>query len=389
MKTLYLDCAAGIAGDMTVGALLDLGLPFNLLDSALSSLRLPSASYAISAEKTTRLGIAATHFRVTAPDLGHHRHYADIEAIIGQSGLPEPVKQLSQRIFRCLAEAESKVHNMPLEQVHFHEVGGVDSIVDIVGTAIGIDHLGVERIVSSPLPYGSGWIETAHGRLPVPAPATAELMKGRAVTRDPIPGEWVTPTGAAIVAALASDDTAMPHMRISAIGYGAGTKEITARPNLLRAVIGEPLDTDRQIFVIETHLDDMNPELLGFLMERLFSEGALDAAFSPLQMKKNRPATKLTVITEKRALDPLCALILTESTAIGLRHYPVERVTLERSTELFSSSLGDVRIKRFRLPDGRFRISPEFEECRRLASAAGIPLLEVYRTIERETAGLP
>jgi uncharacterized protein (TIGR00299 family) protein len=237
MKTLYLDCAAGIAGDMTIGALLDLGLPFELLSSELHSLNLPVASYEISAEKSSRLGIAATHFRVTAPDLGHHRHYADIVGLIAASSLPDPVKELSGRIFRCLAEAESRVHNLPLEQVHFHEVGAIDSIIDIVGTAIGLDYLQVREIHSSPLPFGSGWIETAHGRLPVPAPATAELMKGRTVTHDPIPGEWVTPTGAAIVAALASSGSSMPQMNVIAIGYGAGTKDIKTRPNLLRAVL--------------------------------------------------------------------------------------------------------------------------------------------------------
>lgn len=388
MKALYLDCASGIAGDMTVGALLDLGVPFELLKSGLHSLNLPAASYDISAEKSLRLGIASTHFRVTAPDLGHHRHYANIVDIIASSSLSDPVKELSTRIFRCLAEAESRVHNLPLEQVHFHEVGAVDSIIDIVGTAIGLDYLGVGEIHSSPLPFGSGWIETAHGRLPVPAPATAELMKGRAVTHDPIPGEWVTPTGAAIVAAIASSGTSMPQMEITAIGYGAGTRELTARPNLLRAVLGDISARDRQVFVVETHLDDMNPEILGFLMERLFSAGALDVAFSPLQMKKNRPGTRLTVITEMSLMDRLCTLILSESTAIGLRRYPVERVTLERSTEEFSSSLGNIKVKRLRLPDGRSRIAPEFEECRRLALAGNLPLLEVYRTVERETAGL-
>jgi hypothetical protein len=388
MKTLYLDCAAGIAGDMTVGALLDLGLPLELLKSGLHSLNLPAASYEISAEKASRLGIASTLFRVTAPDLGHHRHYADIVGIIASSRLPDPVKELSGRIFHCLAEAESRVHNLPLEQVHFHEVGAIDSIIDIVGTAIGLDYLEVGEIYSSPLPFGSGWIETAHGRLPVPAPATAELMKGRTVTHDPIPGEWVTPTGAAIVAALASPDRSMPQMGVTAIGYGAGTRDIKARPNLLRAVLGVISSGDRQVFVVETHLDDMNPEILGFLMERLFSEGALDVAFSPLQMKKNRPGTRLTLITEKSLLDRLCTLILNESTAIGVRRYPVERVVLERSTEDFSSSLGNIKVKRLLLPDGRSRIAPEFEECRRLALATGLPLLEVYKTIERESAGL-
>jgi uncharacterized protein (TIGR00299 family) protein len=389
MKTLYLDCAAGISGDMTIGALLDLGVPLEVLQAGLDRLGLPPGSFRISLEKTSRLGITATHFVVDAPDQHHHRHYSDIKELIAASGLTDAVKELSQKIFLRLAQAEAAVHDVLLDKVHFHEVGAIDSIVDIVGTAIGLDYLGVATVVSSPLPFGSGWVDTAHGRLPVPAPATAELFKGLQITPDGVPGEWVTPTGAAIVAALATACGPAPAMTLMAIGCGAGAKKCEQRPNLLRAFLGETAGDQEQILVMETHLDDMNPEILGFLMDRLFEAGALDVALAPLQMKKNRPGTRLTVIADRARLDELARLVLTESTAIGVRYYPVERITLERSLESYSTSLGPVRVKRVRLPDGRSRVYPEFEECRRLAVERGMALLDVYRLVENEAAERP
>lgn len=385
MKSLYLDCAAGISGDMTVGALMDLGVPLEVIRQGLSLLGLPEGSYSLQAAKTTRLGVTATHFIVDAPDLHHHRHYTDIKDMIASSSLSEPVKELSQRIFLRLAEAEATVHGVPIDTVHFHEVGAVDSIVDIVGASICIDYLGVEQIATSPLPFGSGWVETAHGRLPVPAPATAELMKGLQVIPDTLPGEWVTPTGAAIVAALSTQSGLVPEMRITATGYGAGTKECSSRPNLLRAILGETTQHGDTVMVMETHIDDMNPEIMGFLMDRLFDAGALDVAFSPLQMKKNRPGFRLTIIASNNTLNTLSRLVLTESTAIGVRYYPVERVTLERRVEQCATSLGQVRVKKVLLPDGGWRVTPEYEECRRIAVEKGLAILDVYRLIERET----
>ncbi len=386
MKVLYLDCFAGIAGDMTVAALIDLGVPLETIREGLSLLQLPKGSWDVRAEKTSRMGIAAVHFQVDSAEKSHHRSYADIVAIIDASGLSEPVKEHSHRIFKRLAEAEAKVHGVRVEQVHFHEVGAIDSIVDVVATAIALCHLGVDEVRASALPYGSGWVETAHGRLPVPAPATAELLCGLQVVPDPLTGEWVTPTGAAIVATLAVESGAPPSMRVVAVGYGAGSKECKARPNILRALLGESLIVDEQILVMETNLDDMNPEILGFMTERLLAEGALDVALSPLQMKKNRAGTKLTVIAPRRLLDRLGSLILTESTAIGLRYYPVDRLTLEREEKQFMTTLGAIKVKRIRLPDGIWRTAPEFEECCRLAADSGLPLIEVYRIVERETA---
>lgn len=387
MKTLYLDCSAGISGDMTVGALIDIGVPLEAISSGLSLLGLPNGSYKLGSDITSRSGIAATHFLVEAADSKTHRHFSDIAAMIGQSRLDGAVKARSLAVFQKLAEAEAKVHGVPVDHVHFHEVGAIDSIVDIVGTAIALCHLGVEEIVAAPLPYGSGWVNSEHGKLPVPTPATAELMKGLPISPDPVPGEWVTPTGAAIVAALCKRCGTIPAMTITATGYGAGTKECSDRPNLLRAVLGETdVKGENSILVMETNIDDMNPEISGFLMDRLFDAGALDVTFSPLQMKKNRPGIQLTVITDHSHLDELSRMILTESTAIGLRYYPVERVTLQRSTIEIETSLGPIKAKKVLLPDGSCRINPEFDECRRIAVEKGITILDAYRLVEREKA---
>ena len=381
MKVLYFDCFAGIAGDMTVAALLELGLPLDLLRSELA--KLPFSGYTLDSSRTERHHVAGTSFKVTltGPDQPH-RHYSHIAAMIDEAPLKPRVKDLAQRIFRRLAEAEASVHNVPLERVHFHEVGAVDSIVDVVGAAIGLDYLGVERVYASPLPFGRGFIQTAHGRLPVPAPATAHLMQGIPLAGDIGEGERVTPTGAAIIAALAEGFGAPPAMRSDRIGYGAGEKDFAEVPNLLRLVLGEVDEASRheEVQVIETHVDDMNPEIFGFLMEKLLQAGALDVAFTPIQMKKNRPATCLTVISRNEDLEKLAKIILSESTAIGLRYYPVRRVTLGRSLETRGTSLGEVKVKV--LENGR--VVPEYDSCREIALASGSPLIEVYRTVERE-----
>jgi pyridinium-3,5-bisthiocarboxylic acid mononucleotide nickel chelatase len=381
MKILYFDCFAGIAGDMTVAALLELGLPMETLKEGLCAL--PFSGYSLASSRVDRHGVAGTSFQVTleAEDQPH-RHYSGIAAMIEAAPLKPRVKELSQRIFRRLAEAEAHVHGVALERVHFHEVGAVDSIVDIVGTAIGLDYLGVDRVYASPLPFGRGFVHTAHGRLPVPAPATAFLMQGIPLAGDIGEGERVTPTGAAILAALADGFGPPPPMKPEKIGYGAGDKDFAELPNLLRLVLGEDGETagHQEVLVIETHVDDMNPEIFGFLMERLLEAGALDVAFSPLQMKKNRPATRLTVIAQLADLTKISDLILRESTAIGLRYYPVRRITLARSVEERQSSLGPVQVKV--LEGGR--VAPEFESCRSIALQSGLPLIEVYRTVERE-----
>jgi pyridinium-3,5-bisthiocarboxylic acid mononucleotide nickel chelatase len=296
------------------------------------------------------------------------------------------VKELSGRIFRRLAEAEAQVHGVLLERVHFHEVGAVDSIADIVGVAIGLDYLGVEKVYASGLPFGRGFVQTAHGRLPVPPPATALLMAGIPLTCDIGEGERVTPTGAAIVAALAEGFGPPPPMVPQRIGYGAGEKDFDELPNLLRLVLGESSGDGgstraEEVLSIETQVDDMNPELLGFLMEVLLEAGALDVAFSALQMKKNRPGTLISVLANPGDLEKLSGIILSQSTAIGLRYYPTRRITLSRRIEERTTSLGALQVKVL----GNGRVAPEFEECRRIALEKGLPLIDVYRTVERET----
>ena len=385
MKIIYFDCFAGIAGDMTVAALLELGLPLETLREGLATL--PLTGYTLESSKVERHSIAGTSFRVRLTGADQpHRHYSSIAAMIEAAPLKARVKELSQRIFRRLAEAEAKVHGVALERVHFHEVGALDSIADIVGCAIGLDYLGVERVYASGLPFGRGFVQTAHGRLPVPAPATALLMEGIPLTGDIGEGERVTPTGAAIIAALAEGFGPPPPMLPEAIGYGAGEKDFPELPNLLRLVLGEACApaagaAAQEVLAIETQVDDMNPELLGFLMERLLGAGALDVSFSARQMKKNRPGTLVSVLSEPGDLEKLSGIILSESTAIGLRYYPVRRITLARRIEERVTSLGPVQVKV--LENGR--VAPEFEECRRIALASGLPLPEVYRIVERET----
>jgi uncharacterized protein (TIGR00299 family) protein len=390
MKILYFDCSAGISGDMTVGALLDLGVPLAVLEEGLGRVALPRSGYSVGTETVDRRGIRAARFTVHVEEHQPHRHYTDIAGMIEGSSLSENVKKTAQKIFFRLAEAEALVHGVEIGHVHFHEVGGVDSIVDIVGTAICLDYLGIGEIHASPLPFGSGFVESAHGRLPVPAPATAELMRGMSVHFECGPGERVTPTGAAILAALAKGYGAPPGMKVTAIGCGAGSRDFDDTPNILRLVLGEKTGVVGRdgIYVMETHIDDMNPEILGFLMERLLVHGALDVAFSALQMKKNRPGVKLTVLTPPAKLDELARLVLAESTAAGVRYYPVERMTLGRAEEERDTSLGKVRVKVFRDDGTTVRVAPEFEECRRIAEETGMSLLEVYRIIERE-ASLP
>ncbi len=389
MKILYFDCFAGISGDMTVGALLDLGVPLAVLQEQVAGLPIPRSSYSLHMEKTSRKGIRATKFTVHVEEHQPYRHYADIAGLIEQSSLAEGVKERAQRVFFRLAEAEARVHGVEIGHVHFHEVGGIDTIVDIVGTAVCLDYLGIGDIYVSALPLGSGYVQTAHGRLPVPAPATVELLRGIPIHGELGEGERVTPTGAAIVASLGDTYGRTPAMTISATGCGAGDRDFPDVPNILRVVMGEKpgaVSLHDELCVAETNIDDMNPEILGFLMERLLACGALDVTFSPLQMKKNRPGVKVTILCAPEYLESLARVVLVESTSIGVRYYPVSRIKMERTTEERETSLGRVEVKVIRDGNTLLRIAPEFEECRRIALEKGLPLLDVYRIIERETS---
>jgi uncharacterized protein (TIGR00299 family) protein len=376
MKILYFDCFSGVSGDMTLAALMALGLPKEKLLQELKKLSVEN--YSVEIFSGSRSGIAALGVDVkVGHQHHHHRHFSDIRAMIQESALEEKVKGISLGIFQRLAEAEARVHNKTVDDVHFHEVGAVDSIVDIVGTAIGIAHFAPDRIFSSELPMGRGFVNCQHGRLPLPAPATVEVLKGYPVKNVDVEGELVTPTGAAIVAFLSSGVATWPNGVIHAVGYGMGKKEFPDRPNLLRLVFGEASGvymTDRAI-VLEANIDDMNPEFYGFLMERLFAEKALDVSLSHLLMKKTRPGTLLRVIAEEADAEKLTDVILRETTTLGVRTYPVMRKKLAREVKEIQTKYGMVRVK----ISGAIRFQPEYEDCKRIALERNVPIQEVYQ----------
>jgi pyridinium-3,5-bisthiocarboxylic acid mononucleotide nickel chelatase len=383
MNILYLDAFAGISGDMTVGGLLALGLPLAHLQETLA--QLPLRGYHVSATPRHVNGIGAIKFDVhvdhAAADHHHtHRAFTDIRAMIETSALPVRVKDSAIAIFTKLAEAEGRVHGMPAEQVTFHEVGAVDSIIDIVGTAIGMAYFSIDRVYVSALPLGSGIVHSQHGPLPVPPPATVELLGGFTTRLGDGEGELVTPTGAAIVATMATPES-VPDLRIQRVGYGAGQRVLHDRPNLLRLVLAQAAQTAGQdeLMVIETNIDDLNPELYEHVMERLFAAGARDVYLTPVHMKKNRPGTLLSVLCAEAERQPLANIVLSETSAIGLRYYPVRRLVLERKIITVATPYGDVRVKIALDPSGNHNVAPEYEDCRRIAAERSVPLKLVYQ----------
>jgi uncharacterized protein (TIGR00299 family) protein len=389
MTLLFLDTFAGISGDMFLGLLVDLGVPLETVNSALA--KLPITGYRLSHERTERQQIGACKIIVDHGEQHHHRTWKDIDGMLAASPLKPAVIDLARRIFRRIGEAEAKIHGRPLEEVHFHEVGAIDSIVDIVGAAIGIDYLGPDRIVCAPLPLTRGTVRCAHGSFPLPAPATLEILRGIPTVSDEASAELVTPTGAAIAAELARFGP-LPAMTIDRIGYGAGDRHLSDRPNLLRGLLGTADDpwegeTDR-ITTLECHLDDTNPEWLGALMEQLFEDGALDVSFAPLQMKKNRPGVRLTVLTEPYLATALARRILRDSTAGGVRYGESLRYKLRRENRVIATPLGEVHIKLFYEGQKLLRFAPEYESCRALADRTGRPLPEIYRLAEQAATDL-
>ncbi|HEY0174027.1 MAG TPA: nickel pincer cofactor biosynthesis protein LarC [Pyrinomonadaceae bacterium] len=392
MRTLYFDCFAGISGDMTLGALVAAGADARELKERLSLLDVPG--YEIEFETVDRSGISATRavVRLTREEK-HHRHLSDIEKIIGGSRLNDSVKERALRIFGRLAEAEARVHDVPVSKIHFHEVGAVDAIVDVVGACIGFELLGVERFVSSPLHVGSGTVEMAHGRFPVPPPAVAELLRGAPVYSTDVTGELVTPTGAAIVSTVCESFGAMPLMRVEATGYGAGTREYKNFPNVLRVIVGEaeasaaaspsalpsalPSDVsgaDEQLLMVETNVDDTSPQVLGHVMELALARGALDCYFTPVQMKKNRPGVLVSILCRASEREALTELLFEETPTLGVRAYAVSRRALERESVTVETEFGTIAVKVARR-DGRvLGATPEFDECRAAALAHGVPL---------------
>jgi len=379
MKTAYLDCFSGISGDMFVGAMLDAGLPFDKLEKALGSL--PLDSYSLDMKREKRNEIMATRFIVKTNEKGHaHRDFKDIKRIIAEGDLSDNVEERCLRIFSSIAKEEGKIHDLSPEDVHFHEVGAVDSIIDIVGAAFGIEFMGITSIFSSGLPLGSGFTETGHGRMPLPAPATIALLKGVPVYDSGLKYELVTPTGAALVKEIASSFGSMPPMIVESVGYGAGSRDLPDRPNLLRIIMGKDQTAGQfeTIVILDANLDDTNPEWLGFMMDRLFDTGALDVHFSPIHMKKNRPGTHVQVIGSPDKQDDLMDTLFRESTTLGVRFRYSTRKVLERSQVELDSPWGKISVKKVIQPDGSSSLQPEYESCRKIAEDKNIPLKEIY-----------
>ena len=390
MKIAYFDCFSGISGDMTLGALVDAGCSLDRLRSELGKLGVPG--WTISAEKVWKNGLAATVVRVATEEQSKHRSLSAILQLVDKSRLAEPVKSKTAAIFRSLGEAEAAVHDVPLEKIHFHEVGALDAIVDIVGASIGFAALGIEKFACSALNVGGGTARMAHGVLPVPAPATAKLLEGKPTYSNGVQRELVTPTGAAIVATLCESFGPQPPMTVSAIGYGAGTADLEGQPNVLRIMVGEAAEKvmagfDEEISVIEANLDDMNPQIYGYFLENALAAGALDVYTTPVQMKKSRPGTLLTLLCKPPDADPLMALLFRETTTLGARTYRAQRRTLPRETVNVHTQYGDVHIKLSRINGSIRHVAPEYEDCRKLAAEKNVPLQQVIsaalRSFER------
>ncbi len=382
-RTLYLDCFAGISGDMFLGLLLDLGFPEAALRDGLTGLDL--TGWGLSIDRRTTGVIAATGITVAVTTPQPHRSWDEIQTLLTASRLSPLVRTKALAIFAVLAAAEAKVHGCPVEAVHFHEVGAVDSLIDIVGAALGLEHLGIDHLISSPLPLGRGSIDCAHGRLPLPAPATCELLKGVPVYGVELDQELVTPTGAALLKALAGSFGPFPSMTIEQVGYGCGTHTLAdGRPNLLRGIIGTTRAASEagEVEVISCNLDDWAPETFPWLCEKLLAAGALDVLLIPVQMKKGRPGFLLQVLCRPGLGWEARRLILSETTAIGLRCHLEERWTLPRRLGTVATELGEVRVKRVETPTGVV-IYPEYEDCRRLAVAGGRTLKEIYAAVQR------
>jgi pyridinium-3,5-bisthiocarboxylic acid mononucleotide nickel chelatase len=387
MRIAYLDCASGISGDMTLGALVDAGVDLAELNASIGSLGLPGVR--LVAEEVKKRGFRATQVKVETEPEPTHRHLHHIRAMIDGSRLSDRQKDMAHRIFVRLAEAEAKVHGTTVEKVHFHEVGAADSIADIVGSAVGWDLLGVDRIVASPVPTGTGKIRIAHGECSIPAPATAELLRGIPLAASSVPFELTTPTGAAILATLAAGFGPVPAMTIQRIGCGAGQRDLEDQPNLLRLLVGtsDSPDADaadgQQVWVVETNLDNTSGELIGYCTGRLWDVGALDVYTASIQMKKNRPGVKLSVLCEAGAVQAVEAILFEETTTLGVRRWPVSRSVLDRLVQSVETPWGPVEGKVGYLAGSPRGFAPEFEACRRIAVEHNVPLRTVYEAAQR------
>ncbi len=382
MKVISYDCFSGISGDMNLGAMIDLGVDQAFLTGELKKLNLEGWELVVA--KDQRHGIVGTKATVKQTRHEHaHRHLSDIEKIINESALDMPVKELSMKIFMKIAVAEAKVHGIAVDHVHFHEVGAVDSIIDVVGAAICFNSLNVEGVHVSSVELGGGFVNCDHGKLPVPAPATAEIIKGINVKKDGVDFEATTPTGAAILAALGTNFNPEQKIKIEKTAYGVGQKEHEKVPNLLRVFLGEMASesTGHDAIQVECNIDDMNPEFFEYISERLFKTGASDVFYSNIIMKKGRPGILLSVICENETADAVKNIVFTESTSLGIRTFPFRKDTLVRKFETVKTIYGDVNVKRSYYEGKEVSCKPEYEDCRKIASERGIPVKEVYNNI--------
>jgi len=384
MRRAYLDCSSGISGDMLLAALLDAGVDARRLLRELKKMRL--GFYEFKLTRAVRGNLVGARVDIRIPAQQPPRKLGDIEEMMGKTELAETVKEKALKIFRRLAEAEGKLHNLPPGEVHFHEVGAVDAIIDIVGACLGLELLEVSELTCSPLNVGGGRVEAEHGSLPVPAPATAELLKEIPIYSTGIEGELVTPTGAAIVSTLASSFGPMPPMKVERIGYGAGEKDIPGQANVTRLFVGESVEVvkpqpgaagDELVSVIEANLDDMSPQLYGYFVEQALAAGALDVTCSAVQMKKNRPGLLVTVLCAPESSDALAQLLFEQTTTIGLRIYEARRKVLEREFVSVETPFGEVRVKVGKREGKVLNVAPEYEDCQRLAAEKSVPLKEV------------
>ena len=384
MTLAYFDCFSGISGDMTLGALVDAGFPLEVLRAELAKLDL--TGYTLSSEKVRRSGISATKVHVVLDKKEQPaRHLADISRIINGSSLSPVIQQKSLAIFHRLAEVEAKVHGTTPDRVHFHEVGAVDALVDIVGSVIGLEHLGITEIIGSPVNVGSGTVHMAHGKLPVPAPATVELLRNIPLYSSSITFELTTPTGAAIISTLAASFGLLPQMKVNRIAHGAGNKDFSGQPNVLRLMIGEflPVYDEDTSTLIETNIDDMNPQLYDHVIEKLLAQGAQDAYLTPIIMKKGRPGILLSVLCDRKSSDAVLDTLFRETTSIGVRIRETGRKKLQREVRQVETSYGTVRVKISRRGDEIMTVTPEYDDCRRIADVEKVPVKEVMESAKR------
>ncbi|WP_439628982.1 nickel pincer cofactor biosynthesis protein LarC [Gemmata sp.] len=388
MQVAHFDCFSGVSGDMVLGAVLDAGVPADAIHAALGSLGLPIT---LEVERVKRCGFAATKANVIAADQEDYRFLPDILAILERAAVTPKQRELAGRIFQTIAEAEAAAHGMPLERVHFHEVGALDSIADIVGAAVGLDLLGVERFTSSPVPTGTGTVKAAHGIMPVPTPGTLQLLKGVPLAPSKVEFELTTPTGAAILTSVVTEYTASPAMVVEKIGHGAGTKDFLDRPNILRLMVGHAAPAAHApgspesdtVAVLETNLDDVPAEIVGYCTERLFAAGALDVFVAQVQMKKGRPGVLVSVICEPAAVPELEAILFRETGTFGVRRHTAARSKLRREAVTVETPWGPVKAKRGWRADGFAIVTPEYDDCARVAREQGVALRDVYAAVTR------